>query len=92
MKDLPTKKPVHTAKETTPKELNTKRHQDEVLYPVRPRKGEEMGELYIPKLDATLSIFHGTYEDELEIGVGHFAGSAPPGENDDSVLSGHGIP
>ncbi|MES1038887.1 class D sortase [Peribacillus simplex] len=59
------------------------------LYPVRPEKGEEIGELYIPKLKTKLPIFHGTNEDELEKGVGHFAGSVLPGENDNSVLSGH---
>lgn len=59
------------------------------LYPVRPEIGEEMGELYIPKLEATLPIFHGTSEDELENGVGHFAESVLPGEDDNSVLSGH---
>ncbi|MBM7703896.1 class D sortase [Metabacillus iocasae] len=61
----------------------------EELYPIRPEIGEEMGELYIPKLEATLPIFHGTNEEELEKGVGHFAGSVLPGENDNSVLSGH---
>ena len=59
------------------------------LYPVRPEMGEEIGELYIPKLNATLPIFHGTNEDELEKGVGHFADSVLPGEKDNSVLSGH---
>lgn len=59
------------------------------LYPVRPKMGEEIGELYIPKLNATLPIFHGTNEDELEKGVGHFADSVLPGEKDNSVLSGH---
>ncbi|MDQ0859434.1 class D sortase [Bacillus sp. V2I10] len=60
-----------------------------VLYPSRPELGEEMGELYIPKLKAVLPIFHGTDENELEKGVGHFAESVLPGENDNSVLSGH---
>lgn len=59
------------------------------LYPTRPTIGEEIGELYIPKLGATLPIYHGTDEDELARGVGHFAGSVLPGENDNSVLSGH---
>jgi sortase A len=59
------------------------------LYPVRPKTVEEIGELYIPKLKTKLPIFHGTNEDELEKGVGHFAGSVLPGENDNSVLSGH---
>ncbi|WP_332698810.1 class D sortase [Halalkalibacter lacteus] len=58
-------------------------------YPLHPEIGDLMGELYIPKLDATLPIYHGTNEDELEKGVGHFAGSVLPGENDNAVLSGH---
>ncbi|MBD1379713.1 class D sortase [Metabacillus arenae] len=58
-------------------------------YNKSPAIGDEMGQLYIPKLDATLPIFHGTNEDELEKGVGHFAGSVLPGEKDNSVLSGH---
>ncbi|MGK7376267.1 class D sortase [Planococcus sp. 1R117A] len=61
----------------------------EVLYPEAPAKGENIGDLYIPKLDATLPIFHGTDEEELEKGVGHFADSVLPGEADNSVLSGH---
>lgn len=61
----------------------------DVLYPVRPEKGDLIGYLYIEKLDATLPIYHGTDEEELEIGVGHFEGSVLPGENDNSVLSGH---
>ncbi|WP_419881750.1 class D sortase [Peribacillus sp. B-H-3] len=59
------------------------------LYPVRPKQGEEMGTLYIPKLKASLPIYHGTDEDELKKGVGHYAKSVLPGENDNSVLSGH---
>jgi sortase A len=59
------------------------------LYPVRPKQGDVIGNLYIPKLDATLPIYHGTDESELEKGVGHFAGSVLPGEKDNSVLSGH---
>ncbi|MFJ8070369.1 class D sortase [Peribacillus sp. NPDC096447] len=59
------------------------------LYEERPETGDLMGELYIPKIEATLPIYHGTDEDELEKGVGHFAGSVLPGEKDNSVLSGH---
>lgn len=59
------------------------------LYDVRPETGDLMGDLYIPKLEATLPIYHGTDEDELEKGVGHYAGSVLPGEKDNSVLSGH---
>lgn len=65
-------------------------HSDnQVNYTERPSIGENIGELYIPKLDAVLPIIHGTNEDELEKGVGHFAGSVLPGENDNSVLAGH---
>ncbi|WP_422392711.1 class D sortase [Mesobacillus harenae] len=59
------------------------------IYSQRPKIGEEFGTLVIPKLSAELPIFHGTDEDELEKGVGHFAGSVLPGEKDNSVLSGH---
>ncbi|WMJ87196.1 class D sortase [Anaerocolumna sp. MB42-C2] len=62
---------------------------DVVLYPVRPKKGEEIGELYIKKINATLPIYEGTNEDELEKGVGHYEGSVLPGENDNAVLAGH---
>lgn len=74
--------------ETQP-EKETGINNKETLYPNRPEIGEEIGELYIPKLDAVLPIYHGTNEDELEKGVGHFAGSVLPGEKDNSVLSGH---
>lgn len=59
------------------------------LYPEAPEQGEMIGSLTIPKLEANLPIYHGTDEDELEKGVGHFAGSVLPGEKDNSVLSGH---
>ncbi|KAA6452073.1 class D sortase [Bacillus swezeyi] len=51
--------------------------------------GEKIGDLVIPKINARLPIYHGTDEDELQKGVGHFAGSVLPGEDDNSVLSGH---
>lgn len=51
--------------------------------------GEKIGDLVIPKIKARLPIYHGTDEDELQKGVGHFAGSVLPGEDDNSVLSGH---
>ncbi|MGG0285415.1 class D sortase [Peribacillus butanolivorans] len=62
---------------------------EDELYDTRPETGDLIGELYIPKLEATLPIYHGTNEDELEKGVGHFAESVLPGEMDNSVLSGH---
>jgi sortase A len=71
----------------------SKNHKDNMnqksLYADRPDKGENIGNLIIPKLNATLPIFHGTDEEELERGVGHFDKSVLPGEQDNSVLSGH---
>lgn len=61
----------------------------QALYPDRPGPGEDVGELYIPKLKATLPIYEGTNEDELDKGVGHYADSVLPGEKDNAVLSGH---
>ena len=59
------------------------------LYPKAPTIGEEFGKLYIPKIDTTFPIYEGTDKEELEKGVGHYAGSVLPGEDDNSVLSGH---
>nr|WP_257351378.1 class D sortase [Pseudalkalibacillus decolorationis] len=71
------------------KRTDVKRNSEPVVYKTRPEKGENIGELHIPKLNATLPIIHGTEEENLEKGVGHFAGSVLPGEDNNSVLSGH---
>lgn len=60
-----------------------------LLYRERPQIGDEIGQLTIPVINATLPIFHGTDEDELERGVGHYRGSVLPGEPDHTILSGH---
>jgi sortase A len=62
---------------------------DPIVYEDRPESGEQFGELYIPKLAATLPVFEGTEEEELELGVGHYDGSVLPGEKDNCVLAGH---
>lgn len=79
---------VHSDAEEKTEAVKTDKNEKE-LYPTRPKIGDYIGDLYIPKLKATLPIYHGTNEDELEKGVGHFAGSVLPGEKDNSVLSGH---
>jgi sortase A len=63
--------------------------QDEILYSIRPEKGDNIGSLTIPALNQVLPIIHGADEDELKKGVGHFAQSVLPGEANNSVLSGH---
>lgn len=62
---------------------------NEILYPIRPTDGENIGNLTIPSINQVIPIFHGTDEDELKKGIGHFSRSVLPGENDNSVLSGH---
>ncbi|HUC93782.1 MAG TPA: class D sortase [Paenibacillus sp.] len=60
-----------------------------VLYAERPGTGEEIGVLSIPRIGKSLRVVEGTDTEELDKGVGHFADSVLPGENDNSVLSGH---
>ncbi|MFB6469039.1 class D sortase [Cytobacillus sp. Hz8] len=69
--------------------VSHKKVETDKLYPTRPKIGDEIGQLEIPKLKSTLPIYHGSDEDELEKGVGHYAKSVLPGENDNTVLSGH---
>jgi sortase A len=63
--------------------------EDIILYPVRPKEGDNIGNLTIPVLNRVIPIIHGANEDELKKGVGHFAQSVLPGEANNSVLSGH---
>ncbi|WP_232233832.1 class D sortase [Bacillus sp. J33] len=53
------------------------------------KKGEAIGILKIPRLEAELPIIEGTDEDELEKGVGHFSTTVFPGQPDQILLSGH---
>lgn len=67
------------------------RQEDWIIVPEeqRPEEGEYFADLVIPKLEAKMPVVEGTHEDELEKGVGHYAGSVLPGEPDNAVLSGH---
>ncbi len=54
-----------------------------------------MGYIDIPKIDCYLPIYHGTSDEVLKIGAGHFEGSSLPvgGESTHCVISGHsGLP
>ncbi|MHB8280778.1 MAG: class D sortase [Candidatus Humimicrobiaceae bacterium] len=62
---------------------------DKILYPLYPSEGDNIGSLSIPVLKQKLPILQGTGTDELKKGVGHFIQSALPGEEGNSVLSGH---
>ena len=54
-----------------------------------------MGQLYIPSINVSLPIYHGTSDDVLRQGVGHLEGSSLPvgGASTHAVLTGHtGLP
>ncbi|GLB59938.1 class D sortase [Cytobacillus sp. NCCP-133] len=53
------------------------------------KKGEAIGILKIPRLEAELPIIEGTDEDELEKGVGHYSTTVFPGQPNQILLSGH---
>ncbi|MEH7121935.1 class D sortase [Bacillus sp. JJ1773] len=65
-------------------------HQNEQKEIPKPfKKGEVIGILEIPKLQAELPIVEGTSEYDLEKGVGHYSSTALPGQPDQILLSGH---
>ena len=55
----------------------------------KPKIGEVIGSLWIPRLKRTIDIVEGTGAKELKKGVGHYVGSVLPGVSDNSVLAGH---
>jgi sortase A len=55
----------------------------------KPKQNETIGILRIPKIDAELPIVEGTNEDDLKKGVGHYASTAFPGDNEQILFSGH---
>jgi sortase A len=58
-------------------------------YPDYPNIGDRIGTITLPSLKSSWPIFQGTTDAELAKGVGHYAKSVLPGQNDNSVLSGH---
>lgn len=59
------------------------------IYEVKPSIGEQFGELYIPRLEQAFPIYEGTGKEVLRNGVGHYIRSALPGEENNTILSGH---
>jgi sortase A len=57
--------------------------------PPRPRLGETVARLSIPRLGATLFVFEGDSEAELRRGPGHLADSALPGRRGNCIIAGH---
>jgi sortase A len=55
----------------------------------KPKLGDVIGTLWIPKIKKTIAIIEGTGSKELKLGVGHYVKSVLPGVSDNSVLAGH---
>jgi sortase A len=55
----------------------------------KPKVGDVIGSLSIPRIKSTIAIIEGTGSKELKRGVGHYVGSVIPGVSDNSVLAGH---
>ena len=58
-------------------------------YPNYPSTGDRIGTITLPTLRLSWPIYQGTTDAELAKGVGHYVKSVLPGQNDNSVLSGH---
>jgi sortase A len=43
-----------------------------VVLAAKPKIGEQIGELFIPKLSISVPIYHGTAEEQLRKGIGHY--------------------
>lgn len=55
----------------------------------KPKIGDVIGSLTIPRIKSVIAIIEGTGTKELKRGVGHYVGSVLPGVSDNSVLAGH---
>lgn len=55
----------------------------------KPKIGDVIGSLSIPRINSLIPIIEGTGTKELKRGVGHYVGSVLPGVSDNSVLAGH---
>jgi len=93
---LPSKTPMPTVKPTsspnptpTPSVDPLPSNVGTAVYPFRPDNGQLIGTITLQNLGLSWPIHEGTTDLQLSRGVGHFRASVLPGENDNSVLSGH---
>lgn len=59
------------------------------LYEKRPEIGDVIGEIIIPTISLDYPLIHGTEDEQLKKGVGHYAASTLPGENGNFIVSAH---
>lgn len=63
--------------------------QEKITISAELEPGKVIGKIMIPTIDKELPIIHGTESKHLKKGVGHYIGTALPGEHQHSVLAGH---
>lgn len=80
---------VHKKEESADIKEETSASQASQLVEYAFEKGDLIGKLIIPSLNRELPILHGTDEQQLAKGVGHYIGSALPGESNHAILAGH---
>ncbi len=86
---LLTKTMTKSYKADMPQRKFTVENKDEKIQIHRFVSGEEMGEVIIPSISLKYPLIHGTLEEHLEKGIGHYAGSVYPGEGGNVIISGH---
>jgi sortase A len=86
---LLTKTMAKNYKPDMPQRKFTVESKDEKMQIHRFTSGEEMGEVVIPSISLKYPLIHGTLDEHLAKGIGHYAGSVYPGEGGNVVISGH---
>ncbi len=83
---LPTPTSTNWGKSPSPTPMSTFSY---ATYAKVPHLGARIGTITLPTLGLSWPIYQGTTSTQLAKGVGHFIGSVLPGQNDNTVLSGH---
>ncbi|ADU29599.1 class D sortase [Evansella cellulosilytica] len=63
--------------------------EDGILEDIEPELGEIIGIISIPSLNDEWAIVEGTREEDLDVGVGHYFGTAYPAQGKQVFLAGH---
>lgn len=69
--------------------IASKNTKENIVFSTELEPGKVIGKMMIPTIDKELPIVHGTESKHLKKGVGHYIGTALPGEHQHSVLAGH---
>ncbi len=86
---LLTKTMATNYKPDMPQRKFTVENKDKKMQIHRFASGEVMGEVIIPSISLKYPLIHGTLDEHLAKGIGHYAGSVYPGEGGNVIISGH---